>query len=564
MNTYFAWVKKEEIFDSGVHAREDLQIFKLNISQKEGEVALAQLTVFKPELPPIDQRYAFISCQKEKGDVQLIFKGKLVFFPKVMGDESVRLEFSAEPDHSKDQLEKLQESLKVHPYWDELFVSSLDEKHDAIEFLDARSDLYYWDRITGELSLSNLFVGKKTWDLSNEVLKDSLKVTLGEIPLSAITVNVIAEWTQKAEGHFDVSHKIARHFSGGMINTLTPTDFKNRWPKEGQRISKGRSGYEILKSQITEIIPPKTGILNAYPTVTGFLWRINQKTTEPEAIRLKRSWFKARLLIGWSYRQKRREIANFCLSHSHQLSAACNRKTKKINLHLQAIADSNDSSFFNTKRGRMAIDHAIEVAKAYIAGSSRCVEIEFEVPFHTVLQLTTDHDVVLRGPMIPGGFVKGKVVASRLQKDGLKSIGWVKLAIAAGAEISDYRPTLKIQYVQDDYCLDNEFFQTPSGIIYQYERNQSPIIGVAYPQNLTVHDFVKDVVVRFDGAKQCDYLAVNQYPVRESLNLAEAPTTLALDLLDLRTYEVAERQINVEILKGWSAPAQINLSGETV
>jgi hypothetical protein len=560
MNTYFAWVTKDEPFYSNVHAREDLQIFKLNISQKEGEVALVQLTVFKPDLPPIDQRYAFISCQNERGEIQLLFKGKLVFFPKVMGDESVLLEFSAEPDQSRNQLEKLQESLKVYPYWDELFVHSLDGRHDAIEFLDARSDLYYWDRITGELSLSNLFSGRKTWDLSNEVLKDSLKITLGETPLSEITVNVIAEWTQKAEGHIDVSHKIARHFSGGMINTLTPTDFKNRWPKEGQKISSGRSGYQILRSQIKEINPPKTGILNSYPTVTGALWQVNHKTSEPEAIRLKRSWLKARLLLGWSYRQKRREIASFCLPQNHQLSSGSHRKMRKLNLYLQAITDSHRSSFFNTKRGLMAIDHAIEVAKAYLAGSARCVEIEFEVPFHSILHLTTDHDVVLRGTMIPGGLAKGKVVSYRLSKYGLKSIGWVKLAIAAGVEIINHEIKKEVSYTQDDYCLSTDIFQTPSGIIYQYEKNQAPIPGVAYPQSLTVHDFVKDVVVRFDGAKQCDYLAANQYPVRENLSLAEAPTTLALELLDLRTREVAERQINVEILRGWSAPAQINLS----
>ena len=563
MNTYFSWVKKDEVFDPGAHAREDLQIFKLNISQKEGEVALAQLTVLKQELPPTDQRYAFISCQNEEGEIQLIFKGKLVFFPKIMNDESVLLEFSAEPDQSREQLEKLQESLRVHPYWDELFVHSLDGKHDAIEFLDARSELYYWDRITGELSLSNLFLGRKTWDLSNEILKDSLKVTLGETPLSEITVNVIAEWTQKAEGHIDVSHRIARHFSGGMINTLTPADFKNRWPKEGQKISGGRSGYQIIKSHITEINPPKTGILNSYPTVTGPLWRVNTQTSEPEAIRLKRSWLKARLLLGWSYRQKRREIMSFCLPQNHQLSVGTHRKEKKLNLHLQAIGDSHRSNFFNTKRGRMAIDHAIEVAKSYLAGSSRCVEIEFEVPFHSILQLTTDHDVVLKGVVIPGGLVKGKVVSYRLSKDGLKSIGWVKLAIAVGATTINHEVRKEESYAQDDYCLSTDIFQTPSGIIYQYEKNQAPISGVAYPQNLTIHDFVKDVAVRFDAAKQCDYLAANQYPIRENLSLAETPTTLALDLLDLRTREVDERQINVEILKGWSVPVQINLAGET-
>ena len=521
MNTYFSWVRKDEIFSPNAHAREDLQIFKLNISQKEGEVALAQLTVFKPNLPPINQRYAFISCQNEWGEIQLLFKGRLIFFPKVMGDESVLLEFSAEPDQSKDQLEKLQETLKVHPYWDDLFVHSLDGKYDAIEFLDARSDLYYWDRMTGELSLSNLFSGRKTWDLSNEVLKDSLKVTLGEIPLSEITVNVIAEWTQKAEGHIDVSHKIARYFSGGMINTLTPTDFKNRWPKKGQKISNGRSGYEILKSQIKEISPPKTGILNSYPTVTRPLWRMNTQTSEPEAIRLKRSWLKARLLLGWSYRQKRREIASFCLPQNHQLNAGSHRKTKTLNLYLQAITDSHHSGFFNTKRGRMAIDHAIEVAKAYLAGSSRCVEIEFEVPFHSILHLTTDHDVVLKGAMIPGELVKGKVVAYRLMKDGLRSIGWVKLAIAAGVETINHEVRKEESYAQDDYCFNTHIFQTPSGILYQYEKTQAPIPGVAYPQSLTVHNFVKDVVVRFDGAKQCDYLAANQYPVRENLSLAK-------------------------------------------
>ena len=248
---------------------------------------------------------------------------------------------------------------------------------------------------------------------------------------------------------------------------------------------------------------------------------MNTQTSEPEAIRLKRSWLKARLLLGWSYRQKRREIASFCLPQNHQLNAGSHRKTKTLNLYLQAITDSHHSGFFNTKRGRMAIDHAIEVAKAYLAGSSRCVEIEFEVPFHSILHLTTDHDVVLKGAMIPGELVKGKVVAYRLMKDGLRSIGWVKLAIAAGVETINHEVRKEESYAQDDYCFNTHIFQTPSGILYQYEKTQAPIPGVAYPQSLTVHNFVKDVVVRFDGAKQCDYLAANQYPVRENLSLAK-------------------------------------------
>ena len=82
-----------------------------------------------------------------------------------------------------------------------------------------------------------------------------------------------------------------------------------------------------------------------------------------------------------------------------------------------------------------------------------------------------------------------------------------------------------------------------------------------HPLGLTIHDFVKGAQVQGTPEKQFQHLLDNEYPNRDDTlsALAEVPTIIDVQLLDLRTQPVLEHIIHLDVLNAWSAPDQINL-----
>ena len=153
---------------------------------------------------------------------------------------------TAEPRDSFSQLEKLSHSLKV-ALFDPLFIEPFD--NNPVNVLEGRSDLFHWCRQTGELSLSNIFKGKRNLNLSDSLFADTLKITLGEVPFSEIKVELKAEWIQQASGEFNIFPKIAHQFSHSTINTLTPNQLVHTWPKVGELGLEGTRKKRVLRDK---------------------------------------------------------------------------------------------------------------------------------------------------------------------------------------------------------------------------------------------------------------------------------------------------------------------------
>jgi len=89
-------------------------------------------------------------------------------------------------------------------------------------------------------------------------------------------------------------------------------------------------------------------------------------------------------------------------------------------------------------------------------------------------------------------------------------------------------------------------------------------MGILNIGDLSVNDMVRDVLVSYDAEKQIRALQRQQYPVRQNLKhvLEDIPTVVSLDLLSLKTGNVAEHTIHLTPLRPWAAPKQLNLRGE--
>jgi len=558
MSTCFAWRRQDEGFDPCRHTRCDLEILELRLDHREGEVALATVTVAQFKPPDADQYHAFISCGET-----LIFSGRLVGLPIKIANGLISLEFTAEPLDVAIQLQGLASTLKHPPFWDPAFVDA-DGESDPVEWLDAHSALFCWDRLTGKVCVSDLFQGRHVLDLTDVFFEDSLKVTLAETPLSHISVNLTAEWIQEATGEISLGGKIAAAFPGGMINTLTPHALQRTWLQEGQKL--GKSGFWVVKSHLETVTPPNTGVLGIYPTLTAEFMVWDEVTQTSRPLRAKRVWMSGTLVLGWHYRQKRRESVRFCVRQKTQLDGTIRPLARTLNLALQQVTPDVGGTFFLTCRGRQAIEHALEVARAHLAATARCLEVEVTLPFEFGLALSMDHSIRLVDPRISstnGGEVVGKVVAYQLCQEGAKAYAWVRFAVSIGSEAEPPPLPEHTFYVEPSYGDTGVpcYHQTVSGIVYASYAHQQPAQGIVRAEDLSVNDLVQNVFVSYDAERQIKALQSQQYPVRQNIKavLEEIPTVISLDLLDLKTQDVASHVIHLETIGAWTAPCQVRL-----
>ncbi len=323
------------------------------------------------------------------------------------------------------------------------------------------------------------------------------------------------------------------------MNTLTPSGLLSEWPKVGDKIgpalSRKQSGYQVVQSFLREIIPPSTGVLDIYPTVTPEITVKRDGRVKP--LRMKRSWFKGELYLYWHYLQKRRENLSFTLHQESQLKGKIRPRQKHLEIQLQSVeshlSNRGCSSFFTTDGGRLAVNHAIEMAKAYLAGTARCIEVEFRVPFDNAIQINLDTSIQIQSTMIPGGELTGKVVEYRLVQNDREAYGCVRLAVAVGRDC---------EMVDADVVL-----------------NQNQPEGILHPQDLTIDDLVRFVKIKNDAEEQTKFLLETECDDAVSL-LNQMPTVIDIKLLDLRTKPVLEHEVCLNELSPWSGPEQMRIA----
>ena len=494
---YFAWVNANELWNAAIHAREDAQLLRVDLQQQEGQAAELQVLIKNPGqglLAPGRKTRAFLSYQAEgQTAVQLLFAGQVVGVAMLAGDRLATVTLTALPNQSVQLLQQLHNSLKVAPYWDDLFVIP-SRREDPAQGLLAREAVYYWDKIQGTVALSGLFAGSQSLTLSGQFFQDSLTLAIGKPPLSAVKMTVVAEWVQRANGIANITKRVERAFPGQLVNSLSGEDLVARWPSASKLIN-GQSGYQVEEASLVEYTPPA----NSYPTVSvpvqvavdeyPYPVGVSNPGGDSREVFVKRWWFKAKLALRWRYRQHRREELSFSLSHGVQGLVPSGGQVQAINVTLQEVlldtvtalwqagqsysvdqkvrhgefvyqcllahtADAsfgNDqatnrwqqlaadgsalgagwrASFFSTNRGRQAVHHAIERARVALAKSARVVRVTVKAAWSELQAVTLDHSVTISDARLPGGTVTGKVVALRFYSDGDSGERWAEVTIA--------------------------------------------------------------------------------------------------------------------------------------
>lgn len=530
MNFFFKWSHPTEILDLNKVDKSDLDIIDFCLTQREGEIALCQLTIpLMADLKPYQYAILFVEID---GNRTLLFKGKLTNLPVQINEMQQRVEFFALPVDANTQLETLRDNIQKSSEWDELFVDSA-QRQDPVEVLEAMPSLFCWHPVTHQVSISHLFHGRENvcYDTS-QILQDSFCVKVARLPKPYINVSIVAEWIQEATGEINVFPLIEKKFTNNKINTLTANGLMNSWPRTGQLL--GRSGYAVVESNLQPILPGSTGILNVYPQMTE---KITFNDASIDGIYLKRSWFTGKLTLEWTYRQRRREIVSFRLNHKSHLLQRAEAKKLDVVLRLANITNELTSpsapSFFETERGRKTIDHAVKIARCHLASSARGLEVVFKVALDHALSLSLDHLVEIHHPSLPAGKAKGKLIGYKLVASFEKRWAQLKVALSTGMGETDLPSFIEI---------------IP----------EAPLEGLPEVNNLDTHYFVEALSIKNQATDQTRAIQQNPISTTEELMqlLNNHQTEVMLKLKDIRSVDVLERRFAVSTPLSWSAPVE--------
>lgn len=529
MNFFFKWAHPTEILDLNNVDKTDLDIIDFSLIQREGEIALCQLTIpLTAELKPHQYAILFVEIGTKRSP---LFKGKLMSLPVQINELQQRIEFFALPVDANAQLEVLRDNIQKSPEWDDLFVDPA-QRQDPVEVLEAIPSLFCWHPVTHQVNISHLFEGRKQACYNtSQILQDSFCVKVTRLPKPYINMSIVAEWIQEATGEINVFPLIEKKFTSSKINTLTANGLMASWPRTGQLL--GRSGYSVVESKLQLILPESTGILNVYPQMTE---KITFKDASIADVYLKRSWFTGKLKLGWTYRQRRREIVSFRLNHNSHLLPRADSKKLDIVLRLANITNelisSSASSFFETERGRKAVGHALKIARCHLAASARGLEVIFKVALDQALSLSLDHSIEIHHPSLPGAKAKGKLIEYKIVASFEKRWAQLKVAISMGVGETELPSVIDL---------------VP----------ETPIEGLPEIDKLDTHYFVEALNINNQATDQLQVIQQDPLGTIEDLKqiLHYRQTEVALKLKDIRSVDVLERRFLITTPLTWSAPA---------
>lgn len=449
---FFAWVDEDEHFDEGEHLVEDEQIFSFEITHAEGEFAQLALDVINPRVGLLSlgrQVWAVLSVRYGTS-VHVLIRGRLIGVPQQLQAEVVRLTFLARPPNWEALRAELADDLKVEPFWDPLFLTER-ALLDPDVVLEARPQLWHIDRVTHEVSASNIIEGEDgTQEVDGDFFYDSLHVTHRQTPASVVNVAADVSWQQKSQR----SIEIASRFPRKGIFTYTGDGLLSRWPDPGTKIGKA---WEVVRA--TPRLKNGRSFVNDRDQVI-----LTQQLAKLTQVAIGVQTFEVGLALDRGYTER----LTFSLTADVQPLLTEPGEEAVDTVHVSANADTileeesglspirSDESrrYFQGERGQRSLKYLIMLARARLLHRARAVDIAFEIPFEDGLDMSCRRNVQLLDPRLPGGIAIGKIKAYTLSLNGdtgasacLVTIG---CTIGRGGTIDpvDGSPT----YVEDGYC----------------------------------------------------------------------------------------------------------------
>lgn len=384
------------------------------------------------------------------------------------------------------------------------------------DYLEAGNLLFYWDRTSGKISLSDYFRGNRNIDVSGQYIEKFFKIQQIALPLGSAIVELKVHWTQSLGGTFNASPYIARAFPEKMIATLTPEAIISHWPKEDQRLGLGRrqSGYRV---EYSKIAPAQVEGMRSH--TKPICAKIGE---DKKAVQTKIHYFKAALKIQWQYNQPRTEEILIKGQLNHCQHKFTKHRIRRIPIVIE-LPKSEQAMFFETSKGREFVNYASRIIDSQLKASARCIQVLCTLPWNLGRNLTVDDSLTVKNKFT-GKITKVRHVVKGLQRFVEVSVG----CIIQPGDLNDSTTHNDCDYFQEP--IDDDI------------QSSDELRGIVHPR-LTPRDLISQIEVKNSAQAQENHLLQNQHPARDNMAivLQEVPTSVHLTLRDLRTNQTLVR-----------------------
>lgn len=252
---YFAWVEPGDSTWDPAFARRDFTPLAFTFEQNEGDFATLTVEVRNERgvglLAPTRKQWLWYSY--DLGDTGGVIPRaflRLVGLPTDILGETVTLVFIARPSDYDTQKTALADTLRVLPFYDELFIAPESRTDDDL-VLEGYSRVWHIDPVTHAVTTSDELLGEDGIEefAAETAFYEGLEFGLNSVPLTAVSVTADMEWTQKGRGTVDIFDAVTEGWTtDGIVKSYT-MDIGS-WPKQGTSMGEG---WEVYTSSIVNL-----------------------------------------------------------------------------------------------------------------------------------------------------------------------------------------------------------------------------------------------------------------------------------------------------------------------
>lgn len=511
MSFYFAWVDPEGTSGYEVpvfgpeHLVEDEEIIRFTLEQREGDFAVLTIDVRNPRIGPLAPGrplYAWFSYGSDS-EVYPLFFGRLVGIPSNLVANILTYTLVARPPNFRERKNELAETLRVLPYYDEIFI---DEQYrdDPDTVLEGYSAAWNIDRVSHEVTITDFLVGEDgviDFD-ADAVIYDSVDCQMDRAPRNRVTVKGGIPWKQGASGTFSL----------GPYNfvSLTGTDGVAGWPKTGDSLA---GGYYVVSADVVpkggepeavtlsfnytnreqthrdgdvmSINESRTyvpGAMDIPLTSSGYSVNGDPHTGTPASagrretgMAIAKREITASMVLGVDANRDRLEDVTINLQADLQpvLSAGGlddddDNDDEVIELNAASVSECEDPTIGNaargeyvtTDRGLQSIQYMINRGRSRLVLGARAVTVKWDCQLSAMVNLSCRNNARITDARLPGGTALGKVVYYSMRGDGDTGefLGHVEIACAVGLGNAIEAADGTADYVDEDYVEDYQTF----------------------------------------------------------------------------------------------------------
>lgn len=234
--------ESDTTFDASRHNQMEWWAFSHTLTLQEGEKPRLELEIENPRygLLSLANKYAWFaydkSPNKDGSQITPQFFGRLVGIPSDLQDEVITVQFITWPKDWIYRLQRVAEGLKQPPHYDKIWID-IGHRDDPMTIFEAFNSMVHTDPVTLEVTAEDIINAS---DGNVDITEDdhfynSLKVSPGATPKSAIHVDATVKWTQTGRGYVDLGGFNFQSFSGDGI--------LGDWPKPGANLAPGLTAF---------------------------------------------------------------------------------------------------------------------------------------------------------------------------------------------------------------------------------------------------------------------------------------------------------------------------------